>query len=133
MSYNYYEAVKSDVLDAIRDYDFLDFDTLEEFEETLNDDLWNSDSVTGNASGSYTFNRWQAEQNVLDNLDLIRKSYEEFCNEKQMLKWLWDEEWEPIDVTIRCYLLNGCIAEALEEIREDFVQAHEENNSEEEE
>lgn len=132
MSYNYYEAVKSDVLDAIRDYDFLDFDTLEEFGEKLNDDLWNNDSVTGNASGSYTFNSWKAEQNVLDNFNLMHEAAEEFCNEEQVMEWLWSEEWESIDVTIRCYLLSGCIAEAMEEIEEEFDRAHEENDNEEE-
>ena len=33
---------------------------------------------------------------------------------------------EAADVTIRCYLLSECIAEALEEIEEDFNKAHEE-------
>lgn len=57
-TYNYNEAVKNDVLDYIRnEVNFSEFEDLEELEQSLNDDLWTVDSVTGNASGSYTFNR----------------------------------------------------------------------------
>lgn len=131
MKYNYYKAVKYDVLNAIRDYDFSEFETLEEFEEKLNEDLWIDDSVTGNGSGSYTFNRWKAEEYVHDNFDLMHEAAEEFCQEEEFKTCLWDEEYENIDVSIRCYLLNGCIAEALEEIKEEFEKVHE--NDEEEE
>ncbi len=58
-TYNYNEAVKNDVLDYIRnEVNFSEFEDLEELEQSLNDDLWTVDSVTGNASGSYTFNRY---------------------------------------------------------------------------
>ena len=57
MAYDYREAVKNDVLDYINsEIDFEEFDTLEELEEHLNEVLFVHDSVTGNASGSYTFN-----------------------------------------------------------------------------
>lgn len=65
-TYNYNEAVKNDVLDYIRnEVNFSEFEDLEELEQSLNDDLWTVDSVTGNASGSYTFNRYQAQEYVL--------------------------------------------------------------------
>lgn len=35
--------------------------------EELNNDLWIADSVTGNASGSYTFNSYEAEENLCHN------------------------------------------------------------------
>lgn len=48
--YNYLEAVKEDVKNYIdSEINFTDFDSLEELEEKLNDDLWIEDSVTGNA------------------------------------------------------------------------------------
>lgn len=57
MAYDYREAVKDDVLEYINnEINFEDFDTLEELEEHLNEVLFTEDSVTGNASGSYTFN-----------------------------------------------------------------------------
>ena len=63
--YDYREAVKDDVLEYINnEINFEDFDTLEELEEHLNEVLFTEDSVTGNASGSYTFNSYEAEENI---------------------------------------------------------------------
>lgn len=63
MAYDYREAVKDDVLEYINnEINFEDFDTLEELEEHLNEVLFTEDSVTGNASGSYTFNTYEAEE-----------------------------------------------------------------------
>lgn len=59
--YNYMEAVKEDVKNYIdSEINFEDFDSLEELEEKLNDELWTEDSVTGNASGSYYCNSYKA-------------------------------------------------------------------------
>ena len=121
--YNYAEAVKEDVLDYIKnEIDFSDFDTIEELEEKLNDDLFVEDSVTGNASGSYTFSTYQAEENLCHNWDLLEEAMEELGNEENPIEK--GAEW--CDVTIRCYLLGGAISEALEEIEEEFNEAHEE-------
>ena len=126
--YNYLEAMKSDILDYIREeIDFTEFETLEELEEKLNDDLWTVDSVTGNGSGSYTFSRVKAEEYVRDNWDLMREAAEEFCEAELFMKWAFNEEWESIDVSIRCYLLGNAICEALEEIKQEFDSAHAEN------
>ena len=128
-NYNYLEAMKDDILDYIREeIDFTEFETLEELEEKLNDDLWAVDSVTGNGSGSYTFSRAKAEEYVLDNLDLMKEAAEEFCDTERFMKWAFNEDWESIDVSIRCYLLGQAISEALEEIEKDFDSAHAENN-----
>lgn len=83
------------------------------------DQCWIADSVTGNGSGSYTFNTWQAAENVS-------------C-------LLWDEDlWllingdgsvsvddikegpEHLDVLIRCSLLSECFDDVLREKREQF-------------
>lgn len=128
MSYNYYEAVKADVLDYIREeIDFSEYETLEDLEEYLNDHLWTVDSVTGNASGSYTFNAWQAEENICHNLDLLAEALEEFGGSLDVLK----DGAEAADVTIRCYLLGQSIAEALEELEDEFNEAHEDEETEE--
>ena len=50
----------------------------DDIEETLHDCLWCEDSVTGNASGSYTFNAWRAEENLCHNLDLLAEACSEF-------------------------------------------------------
>ena len=55
--YDYHEAVYEDVCAYIREnINFADYDTVEDLADHLNDELWTCDSVTGNASGSYTFN-----------------------------------------------------------------------------
>ena len=73
MAYNYFEAVKADVREWINsNVDMEDWkDNREGLEEYLNDSLWIEDSVTGNASGSYTFNTWKAEENLSHNWDEI--------------------------------------------------------------
>ena len=113
--YDYLEAIKADVKEAIENnYDVSGY-TPEELEEKLNEDLWIDDSVTGNGSGSYTFNSAQAKEYVLDNLDLLKEAAEEFCCTGRAEEWLFDERWEDADVTIRCYLLDTAISEVLNE------------------
>ena len=121
MQYNYREAVKSDILDYINNnINFKDFNDLDELEEHLNDKLWVEDSVTGNGSGSYYCNAWAAEEAICHNLDLLGEALDEFGGSCDILK----DGAEAADVTIRCYLLNECIAEALEEIKDNFEKAH---------
>lgn len=119
--YNYLQAMKRDIMDYIRnEIDFTEFETLEELEEKLNDDLWTIDSVTGNGSGSYTFNRAKAEKYVRDNWDLMKEAAEEFCDVERFMKWAFNEDWESIDVSIRCYLLGQAISDVLDTIKDRF-------------
>lgn len=124
MMYNYNEAIKDDIRNYL-DNDF-DWDTVrenemdaDELKEQLNDDLWINDSVTGNASGSYTFNSYKAGEYVKENIDLCREMVNEFCIDADTVaeKFL-DEDWEYFDVSIRCYLLNQCIDEVVDEYAE---------------
>ena len=116
MKYNYLEAVKEDIknylLDNISEYDTSDLD---DFKETLYDDLWTEDSVTGNTVGSYTFNREEAKGYVGDNLDLMVEAFKEFDDTSRLLDCLENFDFETIDVTIRCYLLSQAIDEVLDE------------------
>lgn len=119
--YDYREAVKNDIRNYIdENIDFRDFEDLDELGEQLNDDLFVEDSVTGNASGSYTFNNYEAEENLCHNLDLLGEALEEFgCGPDYLI----EQGAEACDVTIRCYLLGGCISEVMEEIEEEFEEA----------
>lgn len=116
MKYNYFEAVKADVADYIRDeIDFSDWtENRDGLEETLNDDLWICDGVTGNASGSYTFSTWKAEENLAHNWDEIERVAAEFGIEPTISDgYEHGAEWW--DVSIRCYYLGQAIAEVLDE------------------
>lgn len=125
--YNYLEAVKEDVREYINnEIELLDFSSLEELEEKLNNDLWINDGVTGNASGSYYCNSWKAEEALSHNWDLLAEALENFGQDgTDILK----QGAEAMDVTIRCYLLGQAIAEVLEE--DDIEEKIEENQAEE--
>lgn len=102
MNYNDYLAeVESDALD------FLDenIEYYDDFDDAFGEMLC-SDSVTGNGSGSYTFNSYKAQQNVKDAI------FDE--NIVTLLDWnginifdtLRDRGAETLDVIIRCYILS---------------------------
>lgn len=114
--YNYLEATKINIKSWLDDNDWRidldEFETFEDFEQYLNDELWCVDSITGNASGSYTFNRWEAEENLCHNMDLLKEALEQFECDIEYL----ERGAEACDVTIRCYLLNQAISEVLEEL-----------------
>lgn len=112
--YNYLEAITEDVKEYINnEVDFSDYSDRNELEDHLVDELWTVDSVTGNGSGSYTFNRYEAEEHLAHNLDLLAEALEEYgCEDYK--KYL--EDPEAADVTIRCYLLNEAIYNALNEL-----------------
>jgi len=114
--YNYYEAVLEDVKEAIKNnYDVADYDSRDEMEEALNEGLWIDDSVTGNGSGSYTFNTYQAEENLAHNWDEIELVASEFGFEPVVKSgYEYGPEWW--DVSIRCYYLGQAISEALDDM-----------------
>ena len=88
-------------------------DNRDEIAQDLNDRLWVEDGVTGNASGSYTFNAWKAEEYLCHNLDLLGEALSEFgCGPE----YLMEKGVEACDVTIRCYLLGECIERVLDEM-----------------
>lgn len=125
--YDYLEAMKSDVLDYIREeVNAGEFSDREDLENKLNDDLFINDSITGNASGSYTFNSYTAKEYVFDNIDLLNEAITEFCEDDVIGEKFLNEEWEWMDVTIRCYLLGQAISEALDDIEEELIFADDE-------
>ena len=139
MDYNYLEEVKNDVKEYINEnYDNAYeikcyYDNLDDFKEKLNNKLWNSDSVTGNASGSYYFNRYKAEEAICHNWDLIGEMLDE-----GYLVHLEGDNLDPevLDVCLRCYVLSEAIDMALDELGidedtfedEDFDDEYEDEN-----
>ena len=116
--FNYLEAVKEDVKDYIEnEVNREDYESREELEEYLYDTLWICDSVTGNGSGSYTFNREEARENVMGDTETVVEALKEFCTEPETIaeKFL-SEDWEYFDVAARCYALGSAISSALDEI-----------------
>ena len=116
--YNYREAMEEDIREYINDnYNIEDFDAaINDIYEKLYDELLVEDSVTGNASGSYTFNSALAKQYVMANMGLLCDTCEEFCING--LEKIANDEWEYLDVSIRCYLLGIVLRDVIEEIQE---------------
>lgn len=125
--YNYEKVICEDIREYLKwNYDSDELrekmDDRDRFEEHLNDDLWAYDSVTGNGSGSYFFSTWKAEEALCHNTDLLGEAMSEFgCESNDLAK---GAEWA--DVTIRCYLLNQCIHEVLDEIEEEIEEMDDE-------
>lgn len=116
-TYNYLEAMKQDIKEYIEEnINVTDYETKEDLEEYLNDTLWTEDSVTGNASGSYTFNRATAKKYVDENKDLVNDMMEEFDCKDKVANWWIENNYEAIDVSIRCYFLGQAISEVLDEM-----------------
>lgn len=123
--YDYEDAVREDVLDYIRNnYDIQELkenlEDKDEFYQNLYDDLFVSDSVTGNASGSYYCNAWKAEESLCHNMDLLADALEEFGGELDVLR----DGAEACDVTIRCYMLGQVLGDAIDNIEneiEDYI------------
>lgn len=115
--YDYLEVVTNDAKQAIlENLENWNFSDREELEEIANDNLWTNDRVTGNASGSYTCNAWEAEENLCHNMDEL----EEACNEfGQDMGEAVKQGAEYCDVTIRCYLLSQAISAAIDELEEE--------------
>lgn len=128
--YDYLSAVESDVREYIENnVNFHDYSDLDEMKEDLNEKLFVEDSVTGNASGSYTFNTWKAEEYLCHNLDLLAEASEEFGGSSDILS----DGAEICDVTIRCYLLGQAIENVAPDMWQDWEDSQEESEEEENE
>ena len=126
MKYNYLEEMKNDILDYLRENYTIEelrekLEDRNEFESHLHDDLWVEDSVTGNASGSYTFSTYKAKEYVIDNIELLEEAHAEFGLDSETISTRFlNEEWEYFDVTIRCSLLYQALIKALDEIESEM-------------
>ena len=119
--YDYEQEVRNDLRDWLKDEYFPNKgiesadDMTERVRQDAYDDAFVSDSVTGNASGSYFCNGWKAEEAICHNLDLLKEAGEEFGDES-IVKVL--DSPESCDVTIRCYILGQVFDEVWNEIKE---------------
>jgi hypothetical protein len=115
--YDYRQNVKDDVKTYIKENEIhWTEDDRDDVQNDVNEQCWVADSVTGNGSGSYTFNTWQAEENVCHNTDLLAEALEEWGQQGENIL---EKGAEWADVTIRCYLLGECIGTAMDELEEE--------------
>lgn len=123
MIYNYYKEVCNSVREFIKEH-YTHCELIErlkesknDFEADLYDDCFVSDNVTGsNASGSFFCNSQKAAECVAGNWDILANAVEEFGNHENPFRK--GEEWA--DVTIRCYVLNECVHDVVEELYDKY-------------
>lgn len=103
--YDYFAAVVSDIEEYLAENEIVlrDCDL-----DGLQNDIMNSDMVTGNASGSYFCNSWNADICLCHNLGLLFQALEEFGYDSLPILQVVDSEW--CDVLIRCYLVPSAFA-----------------------
>lgn len=145
--YDYMENVKEDVKEyleynppCVEDFaEFIDyakinlngdceyfFEDLCDLKEKLNDDLWINDSVTGNASGSYTFNSYEAKEYVLaGGSQILKEAVDEgYLTAENFTNYFLNGYWETLDVICRCYALGVAIDDAVDEWAENYAENH---------
>ena len=117
--YDYLKAVENDVREYLNEnYEKSVIlasiqEDRDDLVEKLRDEMWVADSVTGNASGSYTFSTWDAEENLCHNLDLLSEALSDYGYDNSVNVLEKGAEW--CDVTIRCYLLGVAIENVIDE------------------
>ena len=133
-SRKYYLAmIEDDVREWINDN--IDLDEYkgnrDALKEKLNDELFNENCITGNASGSYYCDAYKAEEDLEHCWDLLAEALEEFGYDISATEML-DKGAEWCDVTIRCYLVGEAIRNVLDELEEDGKFDEDEDEGEEE-
>lgn len=95
--YDYMETVKADVREWI-DENMPENTEERLLEDEVYDECWVDDSVTGNASGSYTFSRYEAKQHFFedDNVqDYLRNMCDEgFTSMEEIGACVASDDWE---------------------------------------
>ena len=122
--YNYHEAVKSDVYKWLEDHrEEVEAKHAQEdevdFEDWVISECMNSDSVTGNASGSYTCNSWEAEEYLCHNIDFLVSLIDGIEGGAERVGEVIMQGVEYCDVFIRSYVLYDVAADAIEEFFEE--------------
>lgn len=117
---SYYEEVYRDVEDLLANESELQEIIeavplsigIERLYDALSSDSW-SDSVTGNASGSYSCNAYEAMKMVLDNTVDVAKAYIDLDITSEMAEDFNNERWEKIDVIARVANLFQAVHDAV--------------------
>jgi hypothetical protein len=126
---NYTNEMLEDITNWI-DYniDYNDFEDLEALREYLNDNLWAEDDITGNGPRGHYYPTLEGAKNMFiedDGFENFYKVRDEFCTDKsEVMERFLKEDWHWFDSSIRCYLLRECIDSVLEDIEDDFNEAH---------
>jgi len=128
----YYEAVRADVEEWL---DNNEEKCLHMTKEQIEEEVMNSDEITGNMTGSYFCNSGEARDCVLSDLPTVAFAYGEFCDAERFLQDVRDGAWETLDVIARCCMAPYAFYEVFserEEANEEYSDEYEANENDEE-
>lgn len=115
--YNYYDAVKDDVIKVIREDTELEpheDEARDDYAERLYDEL-SASEVTGNGDYAYYYSDEEdAIAAVMWNLDLCKETCIDFAIEDDAVDFM--SNVRAADVSIRCYVLPSAIDSAIDEL-----------------
>ena len=126
---NYKEEVREAIEQYLEDHEqyinLADLDTADDLFDAVYDDMFISDEVTGNASGSFTFCSFTAKEKVFADMETVTEALKEFCcgQSEEVADAFLNERWEFLDVTARCYVLGECLADYISDNEEDIEKA----------
>jgi len=134
--YDYKRAITHDIIDYIHDNKIKIDWTLSDNDivEDLVDLLWDT-NITGNDNLNYYGTEDKCSEYLCGNSDLLYEAAREFClddNINILLKHYEDKSLARyFDTTIRCYLLNSCVYQAIKELKkEEYEQFFRKSNDE---
>ena len=112
--YDYNKALYEDIKNYIQDnIDISKYDYDEDLYDTLDEELWEVDSITGNGPFGYA-NEDVCTKYVGDNLKLGFEALHEFCIKLRDIPD--DSPSRYIDSTIRCYLFHSVLQQVVDDL-----------------
>ena len=115
--YDYRYNMKKDIINYILDNKIDIYQ--DNIEDKLCDDLWYENDITGNTDKFYDTEK-KCQEYVATNLPLYFEAVTEFCDfPRSRDTWIYKNPAQHMDTTIRCYLLDECICNAIEELKKD--------------
>jgi len=122
--YNYEEAIVNDLKDWITNEDVIsELKDLnyEDLFETIYDEAFTIDSITGNGLDYYDTED-NCSKYLAGNIELLYLAARDYCIDDDINTVIKHYEDKSLaryfDATIRCYLLGDCIDEVLKEIKD---------------
>lgn len=119
----YIEDVKADLLETIKDdRESWEDLSIEDYRDRLLDYRY-TDGITGNGSGSYTFNAFAAQELINERGLLFDDDFLGWLDELGVkIGELLEKGAEAVDVWARCFALESLSDEELEEIRAEALE-----------
>lgn len=120
----YFEMVKEDLKKAIIDYEVDWKDDADSIKDTIYEQAWVDDFVTGNGTddgyqGNYS--DIPASEMVKENLEYVVEALTEFCvPAEELARRFINGDYEYLDITARCYTLCWAISEVVDKRKEEM-------------